>query len=169
MLRNNFNLERVILSLGSNKGERQANLKNAVQSLKSILKDITLSSVYKTAPQDYEAQDDFLNMVVIGLYEGEPLSLLTQINEIEKTNGRNRDKEIPKGPRTLDIDILFFGELRLSTPRLTLPHPAIKKRAFVLVPLLELLPDFHDTDDVISYKDILEQLQDQRVERIGKL
>ena len=162
-------MQKVILGLGSNIGDRGAYLRRAVDSLSSILQDIAFSSVYQTAPQDYEAQDDFLNMVVIGLYEGEPLSFLEQINEIEKANGRNRDKEIPKGPRTLDIDILFFGELRLSTHPLTLPHPAIKKRAFVLVPLLELLPDFHDIDDALFYKDILTQLQDQRVENIGRL
>lgn len=162
-------MERVILGLGSNQGDKGTYLRNAVSALALILRDIITSSVYKTAPQDYFEQDDFFNMVALGYYEGKPEFLLQQIKEIEKDNGRRREKEIEKGPRTLDIDILFFGNVTLETPTLTLPHPAIKKRAFVLIPLLELLPDFKEAGDAFSYKDLLEQLKDQRVERIGEL
>ena len=162
-------MERVILGLGSNKGDRKAYLRNAIASLSLILKDLTSSSIYQTAPQDYETQDDFLNMVVIAGYEGTPFALLEQIHEIERENGRNRTAEVPKGPRTLDIDILFYGELTLCTPTLTLPHPAIKKRAFVLAPLLELLPDFREPCGTLFYKDILVQLKEQRVEKIGSI
>lgn len=162
-------MQKVVLGLGSNIGDRGAYLRRAVDSLSSILQDIAFSSVYQTAPQDYEQQDDFFNMVVIGYYDGEPLHLLEEIKQIEETYGRAREKEIKKGPRTLDIDILFFGSLILDMPALTIPHPAIKKRAFVLIPLLELVPEFHAPDDTFLYKDILLQLKDQRVERVGEL
>ena len=162
-------MERVILGLGSNKGDKTKHLKNAVDSLSLILKDPICSSIYKTAPQDYEHQDDFFNMVVIGWCDASPQSLLKAINEIEKENGRNRCEEIPKGPRTLDIDILFFGNITLTTAKLTLPHPAIKKRAFVLVPLLELLPDFIEPNGIKPYKEILTYLKEQKVEKVGKL
>lgn len=162
-------MERVILGLGSNKGDKKSYLKNAVDSLNLILTDIVCSSVYKTSPQDYEAQDDFYNMVVVGQYEGSPNELLFEINEIERQNGREREREILKGPRTLDIDIIFFGDFSFSTPALTIPHPALKKRAFVLVPLLELIPNFHDKNDDTSYSDILFSLKGQRVEKIDTL
>ena len=122
------------------------------------------SSIYQTSPQDYLEQDDFFNMVVEGEYEGSPLSLLDEIQKIETVNGRNREKEIAKGPRTLDIDILFFGDFSVDLPNLIVPHPQIKKRAFVLIPLLELFPDFEKGS--ISYKTLLPLLKDQRVNKI---
>ncbi len=161
-------MERVILGLGSNRGEKKQNLKNATDALSGFLEQMVLSSVYRTSPQDYLLQDDFYNMVVSGLFEGMPLELLKKINKIESENGREREKEVPKGPRTLDIDILFFGKYRINTPELTIPHPAIKARAFVLVPLLELFPDFKEDASSLCYKDLLGDLGDQRVEKIFK-
>ena len=106
-------------------------------------------------------------MVLEGEYEGTPFSLLEEIQKIEARNGRNREKEIPKGPRTLDIDILFFGDISLNIPNLIIPHPQIEKRAFVVIPLLELFPDF--TKGSISYKTLLPLLEDQRVDKISSL
>jgi 2-amino-4-hydroxy-6-hydroxymethyldihydropteridine diphosphokinase len=162
-------MERVILGLGSNKGNSINFLKNAVIALSSFLQDVCFSSVYKTAPQDYLEQSDFYNLVLLGLYNGEPLSLLQEIHRIELQNGRKREEEIRKGPRTLDIDILFFGNLKFQSEVLTIPHPAIKKRAFVLTPLLELLPDFDGIEENSSYKAILASLKDQRVEKFANL
>lgn len=158
-------MERVILGLGSNKGDKKKYLENAVFQLRAILRDVVLSSVYQTAPRDYLSQDDFYNMVVSGMYEGSPLELLQKTQEIEMLNGRNRETEIAKGPRTLDIDILFFGDLRLNIAQLTIPHPAIKMRAFVLVPLLEIFPSFRDVEG-IYYKDLLPHVMEQKVERL---
>ena len=132
-------MSRIILGLGSNKGDKK----------------------------DYVCQDDFFNMVLEGEYEGTPFSLLEKKKKIEARNGRNREKEIPKGPRTLDIDILFFGDISLNMPNLIIPHPQIEKRAFVVIPLLELFPDF--TKGSISYKKLLPVLEAQRVDKISSL
>ncbi len=154
----------VILGLGSNKGNKKKYLDSACVALGKILKNMRRSSIYQTSPQDYLEQDDFFNMVVEGEYEGSPFSLLDEIQKIEAINGRNREKEISKGPRTLDIDLLFFDDISLNTPRLTIPHPQLEKRAFVLVPLLELFPDF--TKRNVSYKTFLPALKDQKVNKI---
>jgi len=157
----------VILGLGSNKGNKKEYLRSACVALSSLLKNMRCSSVYQTSPQDYVEQDDFFNMVLEGEYEDSPFSLLEEIQKIEASNGRNREKEIAKGPRTLDIDILFFGDIELNTPGLIIPHPQITKRAFVLVPLLELFPDF--SRGSISYKTLLPLLKEQRVNKITSL
>ena len=154
----------VILGLGSNKGNKKEYLDSACVALGKILKNMRRSSIYQTSPQDYFEQDDFFNMVVEGEYEGSPFSLLDEIQKIEAINGRNREKEISKGPRTLDIDLLFFDDISLNTPHLTIPHPQLEKRAFVLVPLLELFPDF--TKRNVSYKTFLPALKDQKVNKI---
>lgn len=154
----------VILGLGSNKGNKKKYLDSACVALGKILKNMRRSSIYQTSPQDYLEQDDFFNMVVEGEYEGSPFSLLDEIQKIEAINGRNREKEISKGPRTLDIDLLFFDDISLNTPRLTIPHPQLEKRAFVLVPLLELFPNF--TKRNVSYKTFLPALKDQKVNKI---
>lgn len=125
-------MERVILGLGSNVGNSINFLKNAVVALKSFLDDISFSSIYKTAPQDFLDQSDFYNMVLLGFYNDDPFSLLEKIHMIEIQNGRNRDKQIKKGPRTLDIDILFFGNLKLQSELLSIPHPSIKKKGFCI-------------------------------------
>ena len=154
----------VILGLGSNKGNKKEYLNSACVALAKFLKNMRCSSIYQTSPQDYLEQDDFFNMVVEGEYEGSPLSLLDEIQKIETVNGRNREKEIAKGPRTLDIDILFFGDFSIDLPNLIVPHPQIEKRAFVLIPLLELFPDFEKGS--LSYKTLLPLLKDQRVNKI---
>lgn len=161
-------MEKVILGLGSNVGDKMTYLKNAVKALSLLLDNIVTSSVYQTGAQEYTLQDDFLNMVVAGEYAGEPYTLLDKLQKIERENGRMRSSEVRKGPRTLDIDILFFGKRTVSTPVLTLPHPAIRNRAFVLVPLVELLPGIKDLDGSL-YKDLLPSLKGQKVEIIGRL
>ena len=158
-------LDRVILGLGSNVGDKRAYIQGAIGLLKNILQDVLVSSIYRTSPQDYIFQDDFYNVVLLGFYSGLPQELLSEIQKIETMSARDRKSEIPKGPRTLDIDILFFGDLELYTPTLTIPHPSIKKRAFVLVPLLELLPDFRWKGE--SYMSFLANISDQTVEKIS--
>ena len=134
------------MGLGSNCGDSKVILAEAIKRLASFLSGIRTSSVYITKPQDYLDQDDFYNMVVSGNYAGSPASLLKTLQQIEADYGRNREAEIPKGPRTLDIDILFFGSqiVTLDNPPLIIPHPAVYRRAFALIPLLELYPDYRD-------------------------
>ncbi|MEL3905608.1 MAG: 2-amino-4-hydroxy-6-hydroxymethyldihydropteridine diphosphokinase [Treponema sp.] len=162
-------METVLLGLGSNQGDSKAIFAGALARLEHLLSGLCCSSVYITAPQEYTAQNDFHNMVVSGAYAGTPVSLLTAIQDIEREYGRNRVLEIPKGPRLLDIDILFFGSRQVSMrqPPLTIPHPAVSRRAFVLIPLLELYPDYADPCTGEPLAAALAALPDQGVHKIG--
>lgn len=162
-------MEKIVLGLGSNVGNSLEYLRKAVAALSLFTENVRISSVYKTKPQDYTAQDDFLNMVFTADYDGTPESLLAQTQKIERQNGRDRSKQITKGPRTLDIDILLFGERTVQTLQLTVPHPAMKKRQFVLIPLLEVLPDYAEPISKVSYRYFLDELVDQGVEKFCSL
>jgi 2-amino-4-hydroxy-6-hydroxymethyldihydropteridine diphosphokinase len=129
------------LSLGSNIGDRLAFLLDALQRLRQT-KDIYLesvSSVYETAPVGIKEQRAFLNMALGGATSLDPRDLLNVILDIERDLGRERD--IRWGPRTIDIDILTFGDNVISKPELQVPHPRMKERAFVLIPLAEIAPN----------------------------
>lgn len=138
-------MPRVILSLGSNTDfggfSSLAILRHACHELSGIVDAMTVSSIYVTEPMYYKPQRLFLNMAIIGSYRGTPEELLRLINIIEAQFGRNRANDVPKGPRTLDIDIALFGTEAINTKKLTIPHPALCNRGFVLVPLLELLKE----------------------------
>ncbi len=127
------------LSLGSNLGDRRANLRNAIGKLLSFGKLLAVSSFYETEPLDFTEQPWFLNCAVALQTELKAEDFLVEIMAIEREMGRQRTQ--PKGPRTIDIDILLFGKATLQTPRLTLPHPAMHQRRFVLQPLAEIAPD----------------------------
>ena len=129
----------VYFGLGSNLGDRQANLVEAIQSLRGQVHVDRLSSVYETEPAYVTEQPRFLNMVAVfaprpGLT---PRALLQLLRAIETAHGRTHD--VPQGPRTLDLDLLMFGEQVVFEPDLVVPHPRMGHRPFVLVPLLELL------------------------------
>jgi 2-amino-4-hydroxy-6-hydroxymethyldihydropteridine diphosphokinase len=131
--------KRVYLSLGSNLGDRAANLKTAIDRLGTLGKVLAVSSFYETEPVEFAAQPWFLNCVV-ELDTGEmPKQLLAAILDIEKEMGRRRVKK--KGPRTVDIDLLLFGNSVIKMPGLTIPHPAMHERRFVLEPLAEIAPE----------------------------
>jgi 2-amino-4-hydroxy-6-hydroxymethyldihydropteridine diphosphokinase len=129
----------VYLSLGSNVGDRVANLKTAIERLGKLGKVVAVSSFYETEPVEFTAQPWFLNCAVELDTEKMPKQLLAAILEIEKEMGRRRTQK--KGPRTLDIDILLFGNSIIKTKGLTIPHPAIHERRFVLEPLAEIAPE----------------------------
>ena len=129
----------VYLALGANIGDREANMRSAVRLIDQgpcIL--VAVSSLYRTKPVGVLDQPDFLNAVVRLETEQEPDELLQLCKSIERTIGRQRT--IRWGPRVIDIDILLVDEIQLMTPELTLPHPEMLKRAFVLVPLAEIEP-----------------------------
>lgn len=155
--------DHVILGLGSNMGDSMAILRSAVADLSQIIARPQVSSLYRTKPQDYFDQADFCNLVLAGQYAGSAEELLHAVHRIESAHGRSRIHAIPKGPRVLDIDILHFGDACISTPNLTVPHPAMKKRAFVLIPLLEILPKSADPVTGALYADIFNTLEDQGV------
>lgn len=130
----------IFLSLGSNVGDRETALRAAVNTFAGCGCRITRSSaVYETEPVDYVDQPLFLNCVVEIETTLAPLELLRRMQEIEAACGRVRT--VPKGPRTLDIDILLYGDLVIRTAELTIPHPAMLQRRFVLEPLAELVPN----------------------------
>lgn len=129
--------------------------------MSGILSTPLYSSLWVSAPLIVEDQPSFYNMVFSGTYGGDAESLLDALNGIEAELGRNREEERAKGPRTMDLDILLFGEEKRSDERLVIPHPGVTERAFVLRPLLEIMPD--DEESYFSYKDALDKLSGQEL------
>jgi 2-amino-4-hydroxy-6-hydroxymethyldihydropteridine diphosphokinase len=129
------------LGLGSNVGDRLATLQRAVDLLSAEpgIRVRRSSRVWETDPVGGPEQPDFLNAVVEVDTELKPFELLSAVDHVEASLGRFRD--IHWGPRTIDIDILLIGDLVLTGERLAVPHPRMHERAFVIVPLLELIPD----------------------------
>ncbi len=131
--------KRVYLSLGSNISDRVANLQSALAQLGRLGKVAAVSSLYETEPVEFTDQPWFLNCAVALDTEKMPAQLLKSILAIEQAMGRHRIQ--PKGPRKIDIDILLFGDSRVNTANLTIPHPTMHERRFVLEPLVEIAPD----------------------------
>jgi 2-amino-4-hydroxy-6-hydroxymethyldihydropteridine diphosphokinase len=129
---------RVYLGLGSNLGDRAANLRAVCTSLPTQVQLITASQIYQTPPWGFLEQPAFLNQVVEVATSLSPVKLLTLLKRIETQLGR-----VPTflyGPRLIDIDILLFGQRVLKLAKLTIPHPRMDERAFILVPLAEIAP-----------------------------
>jgi len=131
-------LHHAYLALGSNIGNRQQNLSKALQRLREIVKIDKFSSIYETEPVGYLDQPRFLNMVCYGQTTSSPDGLLRSTQAIEEALGR--EPSFRNAPRPIDIDILLYDNLRLETEQLTIPHPRMSERAFVLVPLAEIAP-----------------------------
>ncbi len=129
----------VYLSLGSNLGNREANLKSAIQRLEQFGQVVAVSSFYETEPVEFTDQPWFLNCAVALETEKTPRQLLRAVLAVEEEMGRRRTQN--KGPRTIDIDILLFGALIVDIKGLTIPHPAMQERRFVLEPLAEIAPE----------------------------
>jgi 2-amino-4-hydroxy-6-hydroxymethyldihydropteridine diphosphokinase len=129
------------LSLGSNLGDREANLRDAIARLGELGSASRVSALYETEPVEVAGQQPwFLNCAAAVETELAPLEFLQRMLAIEQAMGRKRIE--PKGPRTIDMDIIFFGDEVLDTPELTVPHPAMQHRRFVLEPLAEIAPEF---------------------------
>ena len=133
----------VYISLGSNVGDTAANLKAAIERLREFGKVVAVSAIYETEPVEFTAQPWFLNCVAQVETTLSPKQLLAGILGIEQKMGRHRGADIggKKGPRNIDLDILLFGDLIVDEPELTIPHPAMHERRFVLEPLAEIAPD----------------------------
>ena len=127
---------RAFVGLGSNLGDRRAFLTAAVRDLPN---KVAVSGVYKTAPIGGPAQGPFLNLVVEMRTSVGPYDLLAICQQLEASAGRTRTERW--GPRTLDVDVLLYGEFELDDTELTIPHPRMNERAFVLYPLAELAPE----------------------------
>ena len=119
------------------------------------------SSLYKTDPVGFAHQPQFVNAVVALETELEPRSLLRKLLEIEREFGRDRSRGIPNGPRTLDLDILLFDDLKVSEPGLELPHPRLAERAFVLIPLSEIVPNLRLSGHEETVAELVKSLQNR--------
>ncbi|HXY25591.1 MAG TPA: 2-amino-4-hydroxy-6-hydroxymethyldihydropteridine diphosphokinase [Candidatus Acidoferrum sp.] len=129
----------VYLSLGSNLGDREKNLSDAIAALADAgVYGLKVSSFYETEPVDLREQPWFLNCVVQGETKTPAPDLLRALREIESRMGSK--KLMAKGPRLIDIDILLYGDATIATPELQVPHPRMLQRRFVLVPLAEIAP-----------------------------
>src|SRR5215471_18389306 len=129
----------VYLSLGSNIGDREANLRAAIEKLRELGEIVAISAFYETEPVEYTAQPWFLNCAVAVRSELMPKLFLAKIQAIEQGMGRRRIQ--PKGPRNIDMDILLFGNSVIAASELEIPHPAMHERRFVLEPLAEIAPE----------------------------
>jgi 2-amino-4-hydroxy-6-hydroxymethyldihydropteridine diphosphokinase len=129
----------VYLSLGSNLGDREANLRQAMERLGTVGEVVAVSSFYETEPVDVARQPWFVNCAVGVQTEKMPRQLLAALQGIEQEMGRRRLQ--PKGPRVIDLDILLFGNSIVDTAGLTIPHPTLHQRRFVLEPLAEIAPE----------------------------
>jgi len=128
----------VYLALGSNLGNRAANLKEAIASLPPQMEVKAKSDVYETPPWGFADQEMFLNQALRVDTYLKPEPLLKHLKRLEMALGRK--KSFPNGPRLIDIDILLYDDLVLFSPALTIPHPRMHERGFVLVPLMDIAP-----------------------------
>jgi 2-amino-4-hydroxy-6-hydroxymethyldihydropteridine diphosphokinase len=155
----------VFLGLGGNEGNREANLRKAMRLLSEskTIKIRAVSSLYETAPVGVENQRDYLNCVVRITARLDPQSLHRATRSIEAALGRQPDTHMM--PRLLDIDILLYDDLQLRSPGLTIPHPRMKSRRFVLEPLLEIAPDTVDPSSGRPLREYLGNVMSQRIEK----
>jgi len=156
------NTQRAYIGLGANLGaDLSATLTQAALSVEAMpgTSVVALSSVWRSAPVDADGPD-FLNAVAALDTRLAPLELLDALQAIEQAHGRERPYR--HAPRTLDLDLLLYADLVFDTPRLTLPHPRLGERAFVLLPLLEIAPE-------LAHLALGQGWRDQRIERLGPL
>lgn len=160
-------MNKAYLGLGTNMGDKQAYLKEACKIISdnTNINIVKISKVYKTKAWGYTNQDDFLNICIEVDTNLSPEELLEVCHEVE--NKLNRVRVIRWGPRTIDVDILFFNNIISTDENLTLPHPRIKERAFVLIPLMDLNKELAIDNKTISY--YLSNLEKEELKQVEEV
>ena len=133
-------MAKIFLGLGSNLGDKKGNIYEAIELLKGKISGVTVAKLYETEPQYYKKQDTFINAVLSGYTDESPKKLLEFVKGIERQIGRQ--ERFRYGPREVDVDILFYGDRVQEDAALTIPHPLLQEREFVLRPFMDLEPDF---------------------------
>jgi 2-amino-4-hydroxy-6-hydroxymethyldihydropteridine diphosphokinase len=158
-------MKTVYLGLGSNIGDREAMLQAAIDQLHAEeVRIVRVSSVYETEPMDVHGQRWFLNLVAEAQTDLFPMQLLARTGKLEQQLGRRR--LVAKGPRTIDIDILFYGNFVIRTPKLIIPHERFAERRFVLAPLAELAPELRDPVSRCSIRELLGKVAGQTIRKV---
>lgn len=152
----------IYLALGSNLGDRKANLEHAIHLLSPEVQCEEESSVYQTTPWGFSNQPDFLNQVIQGSTQLSPEDLLKYVKSIEKEMGR--ETKFRFGPRVIDIDILFYGEKIIDQKGLQIPHSRLHQRAFVLIPLCDLTREFVHPVNGRTIQEMLDLVDTEGVE-----
>lgn len=158
-----------IIALGANLGDPKQTLEQAIAEIGTI-KGVNLgqvSSFYRTKPVGYDEQDDFINAVLTLECSLEPMALYDELAALEQKHHRVR--LIKNGPRTLDLDVIAVEDLISSDPKLILPHPRAQERAFVLVPLCEIAPDYIFPDSKLSVREALARLSPDDIAGVTRL
>ncbi len=154
----------IYLALGSNLGDRRSNLAAALQRLREVMEIDAVSSIYETAPVGYTDQPRFFNIVCAGKTKLSPQELLGYAKDAEAFLGRQ--PSFRNGPRPIDIDIVFYGNEQIQDEDLTVPHPRLRERAFVLAPLAELAPELVDPVTGSTVAELYRQVKDQDVKKM---
>ncbi len=154
----------VFIALGTNLGDRPANLKTALQNLRLAVQNLECSPVYETPPWGYLDQPKFLNQVVKGGTRLSPADLLSFLKNLEVQMGRQQTKR--NGPRLIDLDILFYDRLVMETGNLTIPHPQLSSRAFVLKPLADIAPRLRHPVLGLTVNKLLKEVDASGIERV---
>lgn len=161
---------RVYIGIGSNMGRSRDTVAAAMEALRRRLDHFACSSIYRSDAMYVADQPSFLNAVVTGLWKNQSVdgaeTLLAELLAIERAFGRNRAQERRHGPRSLDLDLLLFGDVILDTSTLSVPHPRMEERQFVLAPLVELDGRLRSPRSGRAFSEVLKGLPDQGVERV---
>jgi 2-amino-4-hydroxy-6-hydroxymethyldihydropteridine diphosphokinase len=154
----------VCLGLGSNLGDREANLRTALEHLGEFMSCDAISDIFETEPVGSVKQGWFLNMVLKGTTGLDAPALLDALQQIENSMGRRR--LLDKGPRIIDLDILLYSSTILRTENLTVPHPELHRRAFVLMPLAQVAADWIHPVLGATVQELLDELKDNKAVRV---
>jgi len=154
------------LCLGANQGDAEATLRQAIDRLRRALGPLRVAPLFRSTPVPPSPQPDFLNTALVGETTLGPENLLALAKALELAAGRRRDERF--GPRPLDIDLVLYGERVSDAPELTLPHPRLRERRFMLAPLAEVAPERAVPPDQATVGELLEMLgPEDEVERVG--